>query len=329
LLQRGRGDRGFESLWSYYAQNPSPRIRTVLERMQDLGERRLADMDGFGVDHQIVGLTCPGVELFDVEQAQELARLANDRIADACARHPDRFSGLAAVALHDVDFAVGELERAVRKLGLRGLIVNSHARGQYLDDPRFDPLFAKAAELDVPLYLHPNTPSDGMIEPLLDAGLDGAIYGFAVETGMHLLRIIFAGVFDRYPTLRLVAGHLGEALPFWLFRIDYFHDLQARSGRYPSRPRLDYPPSHYLRNNVWLTTSGMAWAPAILFTRDVVGPDRVLYAMDYPYQAEAAEVAVHDDLPIPLDEKRRLFETAAREVFKLRVPAAVDSGGHA
>lgn len=317
LLEEGGGDLGFRSLWTYYLLNPSDHTRTVAERMQDLGERRLGDMDRLGIDHQIVSLTCPGVELFELGRARELAHLTNERVAEACRAHPDRFTGLAAVALQDVDFAVAELRRGVRELGLRGLIVNSHSQGDYLDDPRFEPLFAELAALDVPLYLHPNTPSDRLIGPLLDAGLDGAIFGFGVETGMHLIRIIFSGVFDRHPNLRVVAGHLGEALPFWLFRIDHFHGVQARSGRYPQRPQLAHAPSHYLRSNVWLTTSGMAWEPAIMFARSVVGADRVLYAMDYPYQVSAAEVAVHDELPISDAEKRVLFESGAEALFGL------------
>jgi 5-carboxyvanillate decarboxylase len=317
LLDHGGGDKGFASLWGYYLLNPSPHTRGLVERIQDLSERRLGDMRRLWIDHQVVSLTCPGVELFDLPRARDLARLTNDRIAAACQAHPERFSGLVAVALQDLEFSIAELERGVRELGLRGVIVNSHARGVYLDDPRFEPLFAAVEALDVPLYLHPNTPSDGMIGPLLESGLDGAIYGFAVETGMHLIRIIFSGVFDRYPKLRLVVGHLGEALPFWLFRIDHFHAVQERSGRYPWRAELEHTPSDYLRRNVWLTTSGMAWEPAIMFSRQVVGADRVLYAMDYPYQAFATEVEAQDQLPITAEEKRTFFETGARELFRL------------
>jgi 2,3-dihydroxybenzoate decarboxylase len=317
LLESGGGDRGFESLWSYYLLNESPHTALFRARITDAGERRIADMDELGIDHQVLSLTTPGVELFDLPLARELATLTNERIAEATRLHPDRFSGLAAVALQDVDFSVRELRRAVKELGLRGVIVNSHTRGDYLDHPRFEEFWATAAELGIPVYLHPNTPSDGLIDPLLESGLDGAIYGFAVETGMHLIRIIFSGVFDRYPDLRLVVGHLGEALPFWAFRVDHFHGVQERTGRYPRRPALRQRPSEYLKTNIWLTTSGMAWAPAIMFAREVAGRDRVLYAMDYPFQAEASEVKVHEDLPISADDKRYLFEEGATTLFGL------------
>jgi 2,3-dihydroxybenzoate decarboxylase len=197
------------------------------------------------------------------------------------------------------------------------VIVNSHTRDEYLDDPKFWPIFEAAEALGTPIYLHPNSPSRGLIGPLLDAGLDGAIFGFAVETGMHLLRLIVAGVFDRYPRLKVVVGHLGEALPFWLSRLDYMHEASVRSQRYARMRPLEARPSDYLRRNVWVTSSGVAWAPAIMFCREVLGADRVLYAMDYPYQFVAAEVTVHDDLPLTPDEKKALFQTNAERVFGL------------
>lgn len=316
VLDEGTGDLGFASLWDYYLRNPSDQPRTLRERIQDLGELRLGDMDALGVDHQVLSIT-PGLDTLDVGLGRDLAQLTNERLAEACRRHPERFSALAAVALQDVDFSVTEFRRAVEQLGLKGLMINSHVRGEYLDQPRFEPVFAAAEELGVPIYLHPNTPSDRMIGPLLDRGLDGAIHGFALETGTHLLRLIVSGVFDRYPRLKFVVGHLGEALPFTLFRIDHFHGVQQRSGRYPDRPTLEMKPSEYFRRNIWLTTSGMAWEPSILFTMSTLGADRVMYATDYPYQFSRDEVAVHDDLPISDADKRALFETTAIDVFGL------------
>ncbi len=130
-----------------------------------------------------------------------------------------------------------------------------------------------------------------MIAPFLEAGLDGAIYGFGVETGLHLLRIITAGVFDRFPGLRIIVGHCGEALPFWLYRIDYMHRATVASARYAFMKPLQRKPSDYLRENVYVTNSGVAWEPAIMFCRSVLGADRVMYAMDYPYQFVRDEVA--------------------------------------
>lgn len=318
-------DRGFESLMGFYLGSDAPKPVAVRRRLQDLGEERIADMDSSGIDHQILALTSPGTNVLDQAAAREIATITNDRLADACRRHPDRFSALAALPLQDPESAVRELDRAVNDLGLRGIIANSHIAGSYLDEPKYRPIFEAAESLNVPVYLHPNTPSNDMISPLHNAGLDGAIFGFGVETGMHLLKLITSGLFDRYPNLKLVVGHLGEALPYWLHRIDYMHAAQVAAGRYDAIKPLQRKPSEYFRHNIWLTTSGMPWQPAIMFAREVVGPERVMYAMDYPYQFVADEVKTQDALPISDAEKKAFFETTATEVFGLRAFAATAS----
>lgn len=317
-LRRGDlDDIGFGSMMGYFLTSPHPQPRSVVERLQDAAERRIADMDATGIDHQVIALTSPGTQVLPPDEAVAMARLANDRLAAACAAHPDRFSGLAAVSYTDADTDVAELQRAVGELGLKGVILNDHVRGGHLDDPRFAPLLRAVEELDVPLYLHPNTPSNAMIGPYREAGLDGAILGFGASAGLHLLRIITSGVFDRHPRLRLVVGHLGEALPFWLHRIDHMHAKQVAAGRYETIRPLAQRPSEYFRSHIWITTSGMPWEPAILFTREVTGPDRVMYAMDYPYQYEASEVAAQDALPLSDAELADFFEHTARRVFDL------------
>jgi len=310
-------DPGFRSLMGYFLFGESPRTKAIVERLQDLGERRIADMDSSGIAQQVVALTAPGVQIFDAATAAALSVEYNDRLAEACARYPDRLSPLAAVAPQDPGHAAGELERAVTRLGMKGAIINSHTRGEYLDDERFWPIFEAAEALDVPVYLHPQTPPRSMIEPFLARGLDGAIYGFGVETGLHMLRLIVSGVFDRFPKLKVIVGHLGEGIPFWLFRIDFFHRSIVATRRYASVKPLERRPSDYLRENFYVTTSGMAWEPAILFVRSVLGADRVMYAMDYPYQFVPEEVAVTDGLPISDEEKQALYATIAERVFKL------------
>ena len=310
-------DPGFVSLMGYFLFNDSTATNAVVERLQDLGDGRLADMDASGIDRQVVSLTAPGVQVFDRATAVALAAEYNDELAEAIARHPDRLAGLAAVAPQDPAAAANELERAVGRLGLKGAIVNSHTHGEYLDDEKFWPIFEAAEALDVPVYLHPQGPPKAMIAPLLEAGLDGAIYGFGVETGMHLLRIIVSGAFDRFPRLRLVVGHLGEGIPYWLFRVDFFHRRILATGRYSSFKPLESAPSEYMKRNVYVTTSGMAWEPPILYARSVLGNDRVLYAMDYPYQYVPDEVLVTDNLPITPEQKRALYQTNAERVFRL------------
>jgi 5-carboxyvanillate decarboxylase len=316
LLEDGYDDPGFRSLWGFYSGG-TPRATALAERIQDLGERRLHDMDATGIAMQILSLTAPGVQVFDAPEATALARSFNDQLADAISKHPDRFAGLAAIAPQDPAGAAQELERGVRQLGLKGAIVNSHTRGEYLDDPKFWAIFEAAEALNVPVYIHPTTPPKSMIAPFIERGLDGAIFGFAVETGLHLLRIIVAGVFDRFPNLRIVAGHLGEGLPYWLFRVDFMHRAMVAANRYATVQKLRKRPSDYIRENMYFTTSGMAWEPPILYCQSVLGVDRVLYAMDYPYQFVPEEVKVTDNLPISDADKKKLYQTNAERVFGL------------
>lgn len=315
ILASGEADLGFASLMGYFLTSPHPQPQSVIERITDLGARRLADMDAAGIDMQVLSLTSPGTQVFDVPTARWAAQLANDRIAEAVAAHPTRFAGLAAVGFEDAPSAIAELDRAVTSLGLRGLIINSHVKGQYLDNPRFFPILEKVADLGVPLYLHPQTLPGSSIGPWHEAGLDGAVWGFAAETGLHLLRIITSGLFDRLPALRVVVGHLGEGVPYFMHRIDHMHAKQVASGRYESIKPLQQRPSEYLRSHIWLTTSGMPWEPAITFARSVVGADRVMYAMDYPYQYAREEVVEMDALPYTPEDLADFFELNARRVF--------------
>jgi len=308
-------DPGFHSLWGFFL-GAKPRATALVRRIQDLEDERLRDMDATGIAKQLVFLTAPGVQVFDAATAVSLARDANDQLLGETKRHPDRYATLAAIAPQDPAAAVKELQRAVA-LGMKGAVVNSHTQGEYLDEARYWPIFEAAQALDVPIYIHPQTPPASMIGPFLSRGLDGAIYGFAVETGLHLLRIIVGGVFDRFPNLKIAVGHLGEGLPFWLFRLDYMHRSMVISERYPGARPLKRTISEYLKTNVWITTSGMQWAPAIRFCQEVLGADRVLYAMDYPYQFVPEEVKVTDEMKISEAERKLLYQTNAEKLFKL------------
>lgn len=317
LNDKSYNDPGFTSLWGFYRTNNSPRAMALRERIVDLGEKRIADMDAAGIDHAILSLTSPGVQVFDAATANEVAKNANDILFEAIQKNPDRFSGLAAAAPQDPQTAAKEIERGVTKLGLKGVIINSHTQGEYLSDKKFWDIFAAAESLDVPIYLHPNTPPPAMIEPFVESGLDGAVFGFGVETSLHTLRIITSGVFDEFPKLKLVIGHMGESLPYWMFRLDYMHGVTVRANRYECMKPLKKQVSDYLKENVYVTNSGMAWAPAIRFSQQVLGDDRVLYAMDYPYQYEVDEVAVLDNEDISDESKKKFYQTNAERIFKL------------
>jgi 2,3-dihydroxybenzoate decarboxylase len=311
-------DPGFRSLWGFYGVSKSERARFIYDRLQDLGAQRLADMDAAGIDHAVLALTSPGTQVFDAATGTAIAIEANDILFDACKAHPTRFSGMTAIAPQDVAGSVRELERGARKLGFGAAVINGHTLGEYHDHEKYWPIYEAAEALDVPIYLHPNAPPRQMIQPFVEAGLDGAVYGFGVDTGLHMLRIICAGVFDRFPRLQFIIGHAGEALPYWQYRLDYMHGATVRSKRYPQLKTLQHPISHYLRSNVTITNSGVAWQPAIEFAQKVLGVDRVMYAMDYPYQYLVDEVRWLDAMTIPEADKKAFFQTNAERVFKLR-----------
>jgi 2,3-dihydroxybenzoate decarboxylase len=311
-------DPGFVSLLGFYMSSQSERARHIIRCLADLDQIRLQHMDETGIDRQIIALTSPGVQIMDTETAVSFAKLANDQLAEACRRHPTRFSGMVAVAPQNPAEAAKEIERGIKQLGLTGVIINSHTHGEYLSDQKFWEIFEAAEANDTPIYLHPNTPPRNMIQPFLECGLDGAIYGFGVETGLHALRIITAGVFDRFPKLQMIIGHMGEALPFWSYRLDYMHQATVKSNRYETMKALKKKPSDYLKENFYITNSGVAWEPAIKFTQENIGIDRVLYAMDYPYQFAADEVVSLDGMKMSAEDKKRFFQTNAEKVFKLK-----------
>lgn len=310
-------DPGFRSLWGFFGSSRTDQARAHARRIQTLGEERLADMDGSGIDMQVLSLSAPGVQVFEAKQASALARSANDQLAEGIAAHPDRYVGLAAFSPLDIGEAEKELERGVTKLGLRGGILNSHTLGTYLDDEKYWGLFEAAEALDVPIYLHPNTPSPQMIEPFLKRGLDAAVYGFACETGLHALRLVVSGLFDRFPKLQIVLGHCGEALPYWLYRIDFMHGRISKTERYPEVRPLKRRAWDYLIDNFYYTSSGIGWAPPIKYVQDVIGPERMLYAMDYPWQFVPEEVGALDAMDVPEETLKMFFEDNARRLFKI------------
>jgi 5-carboxyvanillate decarboxylase len=318
MIRDGTADRGLLSLWGFYARSTSTRATQVIEGLLDLGEQRIRNMDATGIDRAILALTAPGAQpLLNLAEAKGVAQRANDYLAEHVALRKDRYIGMTTVAPQDPEWSAREIVRGARTLGFKGVQINSHTQGEYLDAPKFDPIFRALADTGQPLYIHPSSPPDAMIGPMLEAGLDGAIFGFGVDTGMHLLRLIVTGIFDRYPNLQIMVGHMGEALPFWLYRLDYMHQASVRSQRYERMKPLKKTIPEYMRSNVLITTSGMAWAPAIKFSQEVLGEDRVMYAMDYPYQFVPDEVRTHDLLDVSPEVKKKLMQTNAERWFKL------------
>ena len=282
----------------------------VLNKLLDLDEGRIALMDKSGLDVQAISLTSPGVEQFEPSLGRTLARETNDALYEAIQRHPDRYLGYAAVAIQDPVDASEELERAVTKLGFIGWKTHSNYAGKYLDDEEFWPILATAERLDVPVYLHPAVPAITQLQKYGFA-LAGAPFGFGIETAICMMRLIYSGVLDRYPKLKIFLGHLGEGLPFLMQRIDFAY---VRPWFDPeARPKLDRKPSEYFLNNVFVTTSGNYLPAAFQCTREVMGIDRILLSTDYPYEDPEECMQFLAGLPLTDRERSQIYhENAAR-----------------
>ena len=288
----------------------------VDDQLRDLGKRRLADMDASGIDLQVISHVAPAAQGLPGAEGIARAREANDQLAEAVRAHPGRFAGFATLPTADPHAAADELDRAVRDLGMRGALVNSTlgSNGAFLDHARFAPLLERFERLDVPLYLHPAPPSRALREalysdlsPAVAGRLATGAWGWHAEAGLHVLRMIATGVFDRHPGLRLIAGHCGEMVPFMLDRID------AMLGPIG----FAHPPSEYFLRNIWVTTSGLFSLPPVLCTIAVLGVDRVLFSVDYPFGDNAAGRALLDKLPLAPADKAKIAGGNAERLLGL------------
>jgi len=281
----------------------------------DVEEGRLKLMDETGIDMQVLSLSFPGVEALDPSDASVMAREVNDEIFAAVNRHPDRFAAFAALAPQDPDAAARELERTVKELRFKGAMMNSHTRGEYLDDRKYWVIFEKAETLGVPIYIHPRQPSPDMIKPFLKyPELATPAWGFAAETGLHAMRLICSGLFDEYPHLKIILGHLGEALPWWLWRFDSRWTVVGRGER-GSGPLARKKPSHYIKENFYVTTSGMFWHPALQCCYSALGAERILFAVDHPYESSEDAVQFMDSASICDGDKEKIYHVNAKKLL--------------
>jgi predicted TIM-barrel fold metal-dependent hydrolase len=275
----------------------------------DLGDRRLADMDAEGVDVQVLSVTAPGVNHLAPQDAVALARSANDELADAMGRHPDRFQGLVTLPTPDPRAAVEELVRGIDELGLQGAMLNGRTGERNIDDRAFDDLWAAAADRNAPVYLHPQLPSKAIREAyytgfrteLADTVFAAAAIGWHYETGIQLLRLIYSGIFDRHPDLQVVVGHWGEVVLFYEERIALLDHMGVD---------LDRTLHEYLTTNVSYTPSGMFSDRYLNWAREVAGIDRLMFAVDYPYvhaaAADGRARAFLEDAPLTDAEKAKI-----------------------
>jgi len=291
----------------YRPEGGEPYGDVLLDKLLEIGEPRIKEMDDSGIDVAVLTLVAPGMEPFDTKLGVKLAREANDVLAEAIASHPDRYRGYAALAPNDVEASVKELERCVKELGLLGWKTHSNYGDTYLDDKRYWPILAKAEELDVPIYLHPTVPK---IEELRTYGvaLSGPPYGFGVETALVMLRLILSGAFDAFPRLKVILGHYGEVLPFLMARLDWAYVRPHIISDTGATPPLKRKPSDYVRENMWVSTSGNYLPAAFACTRDTLGIERIVLGTDHPFDAMGECMAFLETLGMSDREKQLLYE---------------------
>jgi 2,3-dihydroxybenzoate decarboxylase len=302
---------GFEDYWKTTVADVDPAILGRLAgRLSDFGEERLASMDRAGIVRAALSLSGPGVQIErDTATACRKARECNDFLAREVQKRPDRYSGFAHLPMQHPATAAIELERCMRDFGFAGAMINGHTNGQYLDHPSLYPFWERVQELGALIYLHPADP------PALFPALDGvralrrATWEWTLETGTHALRLVFGGTFDRFPGAKLALGHMGETLPFLLWRFD------SRAKLYGVK--LTKAPSDYIRDNIVVTTSGMCSAEPLNCTVAALGHEQVMFAADYPF--ESAEEAGHfiDSVPLPRDVRDDICFNNAAKLLRL------------
>jgi predicted TIM-barrel fold metal-dependent hydrolase len=295
-------------------------IEALQSKLLDIGDGRIAAMDEAGIDFQVLSLASMGFDALAADTATTLARDVNDELADAVRAHPARLGGFAMLSLKDPAGAAAELERCVTQLGFYGALLDGTTGGLFLDDTRFLPVFEAAAHLGVPIYLHPAPPPEIVerayysgLPPVLGMLLSIAGWGWHAETGLHTLRLIVSGLFDRLPGLQLIIGHMGEGLPYALARSSGILSNAA--------PHLRQPVAEYFQSNIHITTSGYFTQPPLRCAIDVVGIDRLMFSVDYPFSPNTRGRAFLESLGDMLEatDLAKLASGNAARLLKLRV----------
>jgi predicted TIM-barrel fold metal-dependent hydrolase len=287
--------------------------------LSELGATRLADMDASGISVQVLSVAGPGADLVPGQAGIDMARAYNDALAEACARHPTRYRGFAHLPMLAPNAAADELERTTRKLGFHGVLVNGATDGRFLDDPIFEPILARAEALDLPIYLHPGIPAADVRSAYYDRlpgnlsfALALSAWGWHYDTAIHTLRLVLSGTLDRFPRLKIVIGHMGEALPFMLDRIDETTAAAAKT-------HLRRSVRQTILDQVWITTSGFFTLVPFMATLMTFGVDRIMFSVDYPFASNARARAFLDALPVSPADRAKIAHGNADAL--LRLPA--------
>jgi len=304
---------GLDEYWRpTMADVPAKIFEAIQARLTNFGDLRLGEMDGAGIAMAVLSIAGPGVQVeSDARRATAKAAEANDFLAREIGKRPQRYQGFAHIALQDPVAAAAELERCATQLGFKGAMINGQTLGHYLDERQFDPFWAKAEELQTWIYLHPADPVQAYASFGPYKELTRSTWGWGVETGTHALRMVFGGVFDRFPKARLLLGHLGETLPYLLWRLD------SRAKLYGVK--LKKEPSQYIRDNIAVTLSGMYSAEPLQCALAALGASRVMFSADYPFESIAE--AGHFMDSVALDDALRADIACNNAARLLNLPA--------
>ena len=293
---------------------PEARDAALRERLHDVGALRIREMDEVGIDIQVLSHSAPATQRLDADSAPAVARAANDRLRETVRASNGRFEAFATLPSANPRAAADELERAVTKLGFKGAMIHGLTNGKFIDGREFWPIFERAQALDVPIYIHPAVPHPAVVEAyyrdyLKDfPGLLTAAWGFTVETATQGIRLVLSGVFEQYPGLKIILGHLGESLPFSAWRIDM---ALARQGNRKSAFRDTF------RNHFWITTSGNFSTPALLCSLLEMGADRILFSVDYPFVSNPPGVRWMADLRVSPEDRDKILSGNAKRLLKI------------
>jgi predicted TIM-barrel fold metal-dependent hydrolase len=299
------------SLYGPIDANSAPHMR---ERLESFGGVRLKEMDEAGIDFQVISHSAPSVQKMDAESAIRMATLVNDRLHAAIGDHPTRFAGFATIPTPDPKAAADELERAVTKLGFKGAMIHGLTNGRFNDEPDFWPIYERAEALDVPIYFHPSAPSPAVIEAYYKEYVEKypiilrAAWGFTVETATQGLRLVLSGVFDKYPKLRVIFGHLGEGLPFLQWRINMTMERDNKGGK----GFRDVFSEHF-----YVTTSGFWSDPALLLCVQELGVDRIMFSVDWPFAPNKPATDWLHRIPFSAEDRAKIANGNARRLLKL------------
>ena len=308
-LEEHYWDNELAVYYQHIERNPE-----IVRRMSDFGELRIKEMDEAGIDVQVLSHGAPSMQNVKADVAVEMGRRVNDRLSEICAQKPDRFAAFGALPTADPVAASDELARCVERLGFKGAMIHGTANGMFLDDKRFWPIFERAQKLDVPIYLHPSIPLQAVMDAYYKDYVQTfsmvirAAWGFTVETATQAIRMVLSGIFDKYPDLKIIIGHLGETLPFLVWRID-----QALSR--PGGKALSF--RDVFCNHFYLTTSGNFSNPALLCCVQEMGVDRIMFAVDWPFVANPLGTKWMESVPLCEEDKVKILSGNAKRLLRM------------